>query len=213
MIKNYIKVAVRNLLKRKGFSLINIFGLAIGMAVCLLIVLYVQSELSYDELHKKAENIYRAALHRNYPGRTTSYPIIPQSFAGALATEFPEVAESVRIFNFGGDGNNLFTNISRFPGVANYTALRIKASEFDKAVTAMFSKDFLKQVLIGSLIAFPLAWWGMHKWLDEFAYRVDIGWWVFAVAAGLAAAVALFTISFQAIRAALGNPVKSLRTE
>lgn len=107
MIKNYFKIAVRNLLKRKGYSLINIFGLATGMAVCLLIVLYVQSELSYDEHHEKADDIYRLALHRSYPGRTTSYSIIPPSFAGALKTEFPEVKESVRIFNIGG-GDNLF---------------------------------------------------------------------------------------------------------
>ena len=107
MIKNYFKIALRNLVKRKGYSFINIFGLATGMAVCLLIVLYVQSELSYDEHHEKADDIYRVALHRTYPGRTTSYSIIPPSFAGALKTEFPEVKESVRIFNVGG-GDNLF---------------------------------------------------------------------------------------------------------
>ena len=77
MIKNYFKIALRNLVKRKGYSFINIFGLATGMAVCLLIVLYVQSELSYDEHHEKADDIYRVALHRTYPGRTTSYSIIP----------------------------------------------------------------------------------------------------------------------------------------
>jgi putative ABC transport system permease protein len=80
-------------------------------------------------------------------------------------------------------------------------------------IITMLSKDFLKLVLIGSLIAFPLAWWGMHKWLEEFAYKVNIGWGVFAVAAGLVASVALLTISFQAIKAAMRNPVKSLRTE
>lgn len=112
MIRNYLKVAIRNLLKRKGFSIINIFGLATGMAVCLLIVLYVQSELSYDEHHEKGDNIYRVALHRSYPGRTTSYATIPQSFAGAYSTDFPEVEESVRIFQFlGGDNNNLMVRV------------------------------------------------------------------------------------------------------
>jgi putative ABC transport system permease protein len=106
-------------------------------------------------------------------------------------------------------------------GLAAYTTQqRIKEIGIRKVLGAsmqqivtMLSKDFLKLVLIGSLIAFPLAWWGMYKWLENFAYHVNIGWWVFAVAAGLAAFVALGTISFQAIRAALGNPVKSLRTE
>jgi putative ABC transport system permease protein len=111
MIKNYLKVALRNLLKRKGFSLINIFGLATGMAVCLLIVLFVQSELSYDEHHERADNIYRVALDRSYPGRTTSYAIIPQSYAAAYKTEFPEVQESVRMFDFAGEDNKFLLRI------------------------------------------------------------------------------------------------------
>ena len=65
MFKNYFKVAFRNLLKRKGFSLINILGLATGMAVCLLIVLFVQSELSFDRQHERARNIYRVVLERS----------------------------------------------------------------------------------------------------------------------------------------------------
>ncbi|MCC6287604.1 MAG: ABC transporter permease [Chitinophagaceae bacterium] len=80
-------------------------------------------------------------------------------------------------------------------------------------VTQMLSKEFLKLVLIASLIAFPVAWWGMHKWLESFAYRIDISWWVFVVAGVAALLIALITVSFQAIKAALTNPVKSLRTE
>jgi putative ABC transport system permease protein len=80
-------------------------------------------------------------------------------------------------------------------------------------IVAMLSKDFLKLVLIAALIAFPVAWWGMHKWLENFAYKINIGWEVFIVAALSATFVALFTISFQAIKAAMANPVKSLRSE
>lgn len=80
-------------------------------------------------------------------------------------------------------------------------------------IAGMLSKDFLKLVLLSSAISFPLAWWAMHKWLQDFAYRVSISWWVFAVAGLLALFIALATISFQAIKAALANPVKSLRTE
>ena len=105
MFRNYFKVAFRNLLKRKGFSLINILGLATGMAVCLLIILFIQSELSYDKHHEKADNIYRVVLDRNYPGRSTSYSIIPQSIGGAIKAEFPEVLESTRLFNLGGNGS------------------------------------------------------------------------------------------------------------
>jgi putative ABC transport system permease protein len=80
-------------------------------------------------------------------------------------------------------------------------------------IVAMLSKDFAKLVFIASLIAFPFAWWIMHKWLQGFAYRVDISWWIFVVAGIAAILIALVTVSFQAIKAAVANPVKSLRTE
>jgi putative ABC transport system permease protein len=111
MFKNFLKVALRNLLKRKAYTLINILGLATGMAVCLLIVLFVQSELNYDQQHKKGKDIYRMVLDRIYPGRTTGYSLIPQSIGAAVKAEFPEVQESVRLFNFTGGGGNFFLRI------------------------------------------------------------------------------------------------------
>jgi putative ABC transport system permease protein len=81
------------------------------------------------------------------------------------------------------------------------------------SLVALLSKDFLKLVLVGILIASPLAWWAMNRWLQEFAYRVTIPWWVFGLAAGLAIVIAFVTVSFQSVKAALMNPVKSLRTE
>ncbi|MBS1531651.1 MAG: ABC transporter permease [Bacteroidetes bacterium] len=80
-------------------------------------------------------------------------------------------------------------------------------------IVAMLSKDFTKLVLIASLIAFPVSWWAMNKWLQSFAYRIDISWWVFVVAGVAAIVIALITVSFQAIKAAITNPVKSLRSE
>jgi len=82
-----------------------------------------------------------------------------------------------------------------------------------QGIVQMLSKDFIKLVAISFVIAAPVAWYFMHKWLQDFAYRINISWWIF-VAAGLAALLtALVTVSFQAIRAAIMNPVKSLRTE
>jgi putative ABC transport system permease protein len=80
-------------------------------------------------------------------------------------------------------------------------------------IVNLLSKGFLKLVAISSLIAFPVAWFAMNKWLQEFAYRIGMSWWVFLVAGILATLIALFTISFQAIKAAIANPVKNLRTE
>ena len=81
------------------------------------------------------------------------------------------------------------------------------------SIVTLLSKEFLSFVMLAFLIASPLAWWAMHKWLQDYAYRVDIGWWVFAVAGILALLIALFTISFQAIRAAVANPAVSLKNE
>ena len=80
-------------------------------------------------------------------------------------------------------------------------------------IVTLLSKDFMKLVIIAAVIAFPVAWYAMNTWLRDFAYRINIPVWIFLVAGFLAALVALVTISFQAIKAALANPVKSLRTE
>ena len=77
----------------------------------------------------------------------------------------------------------------------------------------MLSKDFVKLVFISIVIASPIAWWAMTKWLQDFAYRISMSWWMIAAAALAAIVIALITISFQSIKAAIANPVKSLRTE
>jgi putative ABC transport system permease protein len=106
-------------------------------------------------------------------------------------------------------------------GLVTYTAeQRIKEIGIRKVlgasvtqITSMLSADFLRLVFIACLIAFPLSWWATNQWLQSFAYRMTIHWWVFALAAACALFIALITLSFQAIKAAIANPVKSLKTE
>ncbi len=80
-------------------------------------------------------------------------------------------------------------------------------------IVSLLSTDFLKMVLVASFIAFPIAWWAMNKWLQGFAYRINLSWWIFAAGAAIALFIAMVTVSVQSVKAALENPVKSLRSE
>ncbi|HEV7621895.1 MAG TPA: ABC transporter permease, partial [Flavisolibacter sp.] len=138
MLKNYFKVAIRNLLKRPGFSTINVLGLATGMAVCLLIILFIQSELSFDKQHEKGDSIYRVVLERQYPGRATSYSIIPQSIGPAIQKEFPEVKECTRVFNFTAAGSGNF-----FIRIGDKTFEEKKVLAVDSNFFKVFSGHFI----------------------------------------------------------------------
>jgi putative ABC transport system permease protein len=81
------------------------------------------------------------------------------------------------------------------------------------SIIALLSKDFLKLVSLSVIIACPIAWFAMDKWLQSFAYRTDVSLWLFVVTASIVFAIAIITISFQAVKAAIANPVKSLRME
>jgi len=106
-------------------------------------------------------------------------------------------------------------------GLASYSAeKRIKEIGIRKVlgatvqnITLLLSKNFLRLVLLANLIAWPIAWFVMHRWLQDFAYRITIQWWIFALAGIVSILIAFFTVSFQSIKAAVTNPVKSLRSE
>lgn len=80
-------------------------------------------------------------------------------------------------------------------------------------LAGLMARDFIKLVVIAVVIASPIAWFAMSQWLQAFDYRIQLGAWIFLTAGGLAVLIALVTVSFQAVKAALANPVKSLRTE
>ena len=98
MIKNYLTVAVRNIARNKTFSAINILGLAIGMACCILILLYVQDELSYDQHHEHAHRIYRLAEEAHIAGQTRRIAITSFPMGPALVQDYPTVVDAVRFY-------------------------------------------------------------------------------------------------------------------
>jgi putative ABC transport system permease protein len=103
MLKNYIKVAFRNIRRYKVYSLINLVGLAVGLAACVLILLWVQDELSYDRFHENSDDIYLALEHEAMSdGRVLTYPLFPAAFGPALENDYPEVLETVRLRSFSG---------------------------------------------------------------------------------------------------------------
>ncbi|MEQ9425288.1 MAG: permease prefix domain 2-containing transporter [Cyclobacteriaceae bacterium] len=127
MLKNYIVVAYRSLIKKVGYSLINIFGLSVGITSCLLIMMYVQYETSYDNFHDNIENKYRIALDRHYPDREMKYAYVPHSYPPQLVEDYPEVLSQTMVVQFPGNfsvtfqyGDQLFDEPNIIFGDSNY---------------------------------------------------------------------------------------------
>nr|MBA3683584.1 ABC transporter permease [Bacteroidota bacterium] len=106
-------------------------------------------------------------------------------------------------------------------GLASYsTEKRIKEIGIRKVmgasvlnIVSLLSKDFVKLVIIANIIAWPLGWWLVSKWLQDFAYRVDMSWWIFALAGFTSLIIALLTVSTQTLKAAKSNPINNLRVD
>jgi putative ABC transport system permease protein len=150
------------------------------------------------------------------PGMPFSYEFLDESFdhmyreeqrVGKVALTFSLLAVLIACLGLFGLATYMAEQRTKEIGVRKV----LGASVPD--IVSMLSKDFLRLVFISFVIAVPAAWWSMQKWLEDFAYRIDIGWWIFITAGVLAMLIALFTVSYQAIKAAIANPVKSLRTE
>lgn len=150
------------------------------------------------------------------PGYPLEYKFMDESY-GAMYKSEEKLASLLWIFTL----MAIFVGCMGLFGLAAFSAeQRTKEIGIRKVLGAnvfsimgLLSKRFVMLILVAWLIAFPVAWWAMNKWLQDFPYRISISWWMFAIAAVAALVIALITISFQSIKAAIANPVKSLRTE
>ena len=155
-------------------------------------------------------------IKKDNPGYPFDYNFVDKQFDQLFKTE-SLIGKLTGIFSV----LAIFISCLGLFGLAAYTAeRRTKEIGIRKVLgaglgklAALLSIDFLQLVFLSCIIAFPVAWWIMHNWLHDFEYRIQISWWIFVAAGLLAIFIALVTVSFQAIKAAVANPVKSLRTE
>jgi predicted permease len=165
-----------------------------------------------EDVLAKTESI----MHRYNPAYPFTYKFVDEQVSEFFKREVL-VGKLSRIFS----ALAIIISCLGLFGLAAYTAeRRVKEIGIRKVlgasvknVTHLLSKDFMVLVFISAIVAFPVAWWAMHSWLQGYAYRISIHWWVFVAAGAIAILIALVTVSFQAIKAALANPVKSLRNE
>lgn len=176
------------------------------------LMIRLKPQQEYRSSLKKVE----AVIKKYNPAYPFEYKFVDETFQQLFSNE-NLIGKLAAVFA----GLAIFISCLGLFGLAAYTAeRRIKEIGIRKVLgasvqnlSALLSKDFLKLVAISCVISFPVAWYFMNRWLQNFPYRISISWWMFALPALLALAIALITVSSQAIKAALSNPVKSLHTE
>jgi ABC-type antimicrobial peptide transport system permease subunit len=150
------------------------------------------------------------------PGYPFEYKFYDEDFDAFFATE-TLIGKLAGVFSV----LAIFISCLGLFGLAAYTAerrtremgIRKVLGASVQGLAGLLSKEFLQLVALSCIVAFPVAWWAMNSWLRDYEYRTAIHWWIFAVAGFTSLAIALITVSFQALKAAMVNPVKSLRTE
>jgi ABC-type antimicrobial peptide transport system permease subunit len=171
-----------------------------------------------NDAHPTAENLKKAEIifKRYNPEYPFQYNFVDQEYAqkfddekrtGTLAALFAGLTIFISCLGLFGLATYMAENRVKEIGVRKVLGASVSG------IVSLLSRDFLRLVIISFFIAAPLAWWAMHKWLQAYPYRVSIQWWVFVMAGVLSMGIAVATVSWQALRAALANPARSLRSE
>ena len=260
MVKNYIKITFRNFLKYKFYSLTNILGLTTGFGCFILISLYINNEISFDNFHNESDKIFRVLRVANDESQIREIGVTSAPYAEALKNDFPEEIESVTRVNhsdglvvykdksfkedkicFADENFNrlyeaeqkeqtlftIFSFLAIFIASMGLLGLVMYATETRKkeigvrkvlgatipSVVTLLSKEFLKLIIIANLISWPIAYYFMNKWLEDFAYKINLGFDSFLIGAFITLLIAMLTNGFQVIKAAVGNPVDSIKYE
>lgn len=235
LLKDQPNLTIQSLVgKRFGFGGLDSLGTIVGIAKDFnfnslhhkieTLCLFNQKNWGYSEMSvrikgkdaKKALAVIQSVWNKQVPGQSFTYSFLDEHFAGLYKAD-SQVGMIVGVLA----GLAILISCLGLFGLASYSAeRRVKEIGVRKVmgasvagIVALLSRDFMKLVIISILISSPLAWWAVSNWLQDFAYRIDIEWWVFISAGFLAICIAQITVSFQSIKAALTNPVKSLRSE
>jgi putative ABC transport system permease protein len=235
LLKDRPKASYETLIgKQYGFNGIDSAGFIAGVAKDFnfnslhhkieTLSIFCQNDFGYSEAAvrintanvKDAVGNVEAAWKKINPGQPFEYQFLDEHFAELYRAD-QAVSKVVGILA----GLAILISCLGLFGLSSYAAeKRIKEIAIRKVlgasvpnITAMLSKEFMRLVLVSNLIAWPIAWFAVNRWLQDFAYRIPVSLWVFVAAGGVALLIALVTISFQAIKAAVANPVKALRND
>ncbi len=172
----------------------------------------IKPNVDLAEALAKTEAVFKV----NNPGYPFEFKFLDEEFDRLFSTE-TLIGKLAGIFSV----LAIFISCLGLFGLAAYTAehrrkeigIRKVLGASTQGLAALLSKEFLKLVALSCIMAFPISWWAMHNWLQDYQYRTTIHWWIFAIAGIVSLTIALITVSFQAIKVAIRNPVKSLRSE
>ncbi|GEM_PF-4395128 len=198
MLALNFKIALRTFRKHPGFTLINIGGLAIGIASCMLLLLYVNYEWNYDKQFKEIDRIYFAKLNLNLGSDIVTLEATPNKLAPAASQEIPAIQYASRISD---EEYKLFS----------YKQNRIKLTY--NCVDASFLKIFDYSFLQGDPATALDQYVPLTHWLKTYDYKVSIGVWPYLMAAGISLTIAILTLSMQSFKVAKANPVDALKYE
>jgi putative ABC transport system permease protein len=219
MLKIYFRPGIRNLLRYRSFTLINVIGLSLGFSAIMVLGVMGYGYFCVRFAPGHGEDVARqvAAAFHEMPAR--------QDFAyGYLDTridkQYSLLEGILKGTNFVAILTIFIAAMGLFGLIAAFSRRRVKEVGIRKVLGAeafdiirLLSRSFLLLIGIALAVATPLAWVVMHNWLQDFAYRVDIQWWMLAAAGLIALVIAAATVGWHAIRAARANPVSALRNE
>ena len=180
--------------------------------VATVLTIRIKPDADLTEALSKTEAVFKT----NNPGYPFEYKFLDEEFNQLFSTE-TMIGKLAGIFSV----LAIFISCLGLFGLAAYTAeqrrkeigIRKVLGASTHGLAGLLSKEFLKLVAMSCILAFPISWWAMHNWLQDYQYRTTIHWWIFAIAGIVSLTIALITVSFQAIKVAITNPIKSLRTE